>query len=405
MEKMLHDLLSVNGLRLAVASAGIKDHRKTDLVLIDAIPGTKCAAVFTKNLFCAAPVLVSRSHLKSCDHKPRAFIINSGNANAGTGEQGYLDAVRCAEVTASSLGYETEEVLTFSTGVIGEPLPMQLIESSFEQLVTQLTEDSWNKAAEAIMTTDTCAKGFSKEIFLGDHRAVITGIAKGAGMIRPNMATTLAFIGTDLSISHDVLQYFLEMAVEKSFHRITIDGDTSTNDACALLATGTSSVPVIDDKNSPEAQIFYSSLEQVCIDLAQSLVRDAEGATKFISIMIEGGASEQECLEIAFTIAHSPLVKTACFASDPNWGRVLAAIGRANVDSLDINKVSIQINSEVVVEEGARAASYREEIGVSAMNSDEIVIRVFLGSGSYSTTIWTSDLSYDYVKINAAYRT
>ena len=402
---MLLNLLSVNGLRLAVGSAGIKNHRKADLVLIDLIQGTKCAAVFTKNLFCAAPVLVSRSHLKSCDHRPRAFIINSGNANAGTGEQGYLDAVRCAEVTAGSLGYETEEVLTFSTGVIGEPLPMQLIESSFEQLVTQLTEDSWNKAAEAIMTTDTCAKGFSKEIFLGDHRAVITGIAKGAGMIRPNMATTLAFIGTDLSISHDVLQYFLEMAVEKSFHRITIDGDTSTNDACALLATGTSSVPVIDDKNSPEAQRFYSSLEQVCIDLAQSLVRDAEGATKFISIMIEGGASEQECLEIAFTIAHSPLVKTACFASDPNWGRVLAAIGRANVDSLDINKVSIQINSELVVEDGARAASYREEIGVSAMNSDDIVIRVLLGSGTYSTTIWTSDLSYDYVKINAAYRT
>ena len=402
---MLLNLLPVNGLRLAVGSAGIKNHRKPDLVLIDVIPGTKCAAVFTKNLFCAAPVLVSRSHLKSCGHRPRAFIINSGNANAGTGEQGYLDAVRCAEVTAGSLGYETEEVLTFSTGVIGEPLPVQLIESSFDQLVTQLKEDSWNKAAEAIMTTDTCAKGFSKEIFFGDHRSVITGIAKGAGMIRPNMATTLAFIGTDLSISHDVLQYFLEMAVEKSFHRITIDGDTSTNDACALLATGTSPVPVIDDKNSPEAQIFYSSLEQACIDLAQSLVRDAEGATKFISIIIEEGASEEECLEIAFTIAHSPLVKTAIFASDPNWGRLLAAIGRANVDSLDINKVSIQINSVLVVEDGARAASYREEIGVSAMNSDDIVIRVLLGSGSYSTTIWTSDLSYDYVKINAAYRT
>ena len=402
---MLLNLLSVNGLRLAVGSAGIKNHRKADLVLIDVIPGTKCAAVFTKNLFCAAPVLVSRSHLKSCDHRPRAFIINSGNANAGTGEQGYLDAVRCAEVTAGSLGYETEEVLTFSTGVIGEPLPVQLIENAFDQLVTQLKEDSWNKAAEAIMTTDTCAKGFSKEIFFGDHRSVITGIAKGAGMIRPNMATTLAFIGTDLSISHDVLQYFLEMAVEKSFHRITIDGDTSTNDACALLATGTSPVPVIDDKNSPEAQIFYSSLEQACIDLAQSLVRDAEGATKFISIIIEEGASEEECLEIAFTIAHSPLVKTAIFASDPNWGRLLAAIGRANVDSLDINKVSIQINSVLVVEDGARAASYREEIGVSAMNSDDIVIRVLLGSGSYSTTIWTSDLSYDYVKINAAYRT
>ena len=402
---MLLNLLPVSGLRLAVGSAGIKNHRKPDLILIDLIPGTKCAAVFTKNLFCAAPVLVSRSHLRSCDHRPRAFIINSGNANAGNGEQGYLDAVRCAEVTAGSLDYETEEVLTFSTGVIGEPLPVQLIESSLDHLVTQLKEDSWNKAAEAIMTTDTCAKGFSKEIFFGDHRSVITGIAKGAGMIRPNMATTLAFIGTNLSISHDVLQYFLEMAVEKSFHRITIDGDTSTNDACALLATGASPVPVIDDKNSPEAQIFYSSLEQVCIDLAQSLVRDAEGATKFISIIIEEGASEEECLEIAFTIAHSPLVKTAIFASDPNWGRLLAAIGRANVDSLDINKVSIQINSELIVEDGARAASYREEIGVSAMNSDDIVIRVFLGSGSYSTTIWTSDLSYDYVKINAAYRT
>ena len=402
---MLLNLLSVNGLRLAVGSAGIKNHRKADLVLIDLIQGTKCAAVFTKNLFCAAPVLVSRSHLKSCDHRPRAFIINSGNANAGTGEQGYLDAVRCAEVTAGSLGYETEEVLTFSTGVIGEPLPVRLIENSFDQLITQLKEDSWNKAAEAIMTTDTCAKGFSKEVIFGDHRSVITGIAKGAGMIRPNMATTLAFIGTDLSISYDVLQSFLEMAVEKSFHRITIDGDTSTNDACALLATGTSPAPVIDDRNSPEAKIFYSSLEEVCIDLAQSLVRDAEGATKFISIIIEEGASEQECLEIAFTIAHSPLVKTAIFASDPNWGRLLAAIGRANVDSLDINKVSIQINSELVVEEGARAASYREERGVSAMNSDEIVIRVLLGCGSYSATIWTSDLSYEYVKINAAYRT
>ncbi len=402
---MLPDLLSVNGLRLAVASAGIKNHGKADLVLIDMSPGTKCAAVFTKNLFCAAPVLVSRSHLKSSDYKPRAFIINSGNANAGTGEQGYLDAVRCAEVTAGYLGYKTEEVLTFSTGVIGEPLPVGLIESSFDQLVTQLKEDSWNKAAEAIMTTDTCAKGFSKEIVFGNHRSVITGIAKGSGMIRPNMATTLAFIGTDLSISHDLLQYFLEMAVEKSFHRITIDGDTSTNDACALLATGTSPVPVIDDRNSPEAHIFYSSLEEVCIDLAQSLVKDAEGATKFISIIIEEGASEQECLEIAFTIAHSPLVKTAIFASDPNWGRLLAAIGRAKVDSLDVTKVSIQINSELVVEEGTRAASYREEKGVSAMNSDEIVIRVLLGCGSYSATIWTSDLSYEYIKINAAYRT
>ncbi len=399
------NLFAVDGLRLAAVASDIKKSGDADLALIEVVPGTNCAAVFTKNLFSAAPVQVSKQHIRLCSHNPRAFLVNSGNANAGNGKQGYIDAIRCAKKLADSLGCKTEEVLPFSTGVIGEPLPVNKIENSIDLLVDQLNDNSWDKVAHAIMTTDTCAKGSSKEIFIGEHRAVLTGIAKGAGMIRPNMATTLIFIGTNLDINSDLLQYLLEMAVEQSFHRITIDGDTSTNDACTLLATGSTSFPIIEDKNSREAEIFYLALEEVCIDLAQKLVRDAEGATKFISIVIEEGESEQDCLNVAFTIAHSPLVKTAIFASDPNWGRLLAAIGRANVDSLDVNKVSILINSELVVEHGARAASYREEVGIVAMSSDEIVIRVILGSGEFSTTIWTSDLSHEYVDINTNYRT
>ncbi len=399
------DLFAVDGLRLAAVASGIKKGRDADLALIEVVPGTNCAAVFTKNLFSAAPVQVAKRHIRLCRHNPRALLINSGNANAGNGKQGYLDAIRCVKKLADYLGYKTEEILPFSTGVIGEPLPVNKIENSLNQLVDKLDENSWDKVAQAIMTTDTRVKCSSKEIFFGEHRAVLTGIAKGAGMIRPDMATTLIFIGTSLNITSDLLQHLLERAVEQSFHRITIDGDTSTNDACTLLATGSTSLPVIEDKNSREAEIFYSALEEVCIDLAQKLVRDAEGATKFISIVVEEGGSEQDCLDIAFTIAHSPLVKTAIFASDPNWGRLLAAIGRANVDTLDVNKISILINSELVVECGARAASYREEAGLAAMSSDEIVIRVILGSGKFTTTIWTSDLSHEYVDINTNYRT
>jgi len=401
----LPELHSVAGIRLGTASAGIKTPGRHDLVLIEAAPGTRCAAVFTRNAFCAAPVTVAREHLAACNHEPRYLLVNTGNANAGTGAAGIADARACALAVAERGGVDAASVLPFSTGVIGEPLPVQCILDGVPAAIDSLDAGGWAAAAAGIMTTDTRPKGCSVQFECDDRRYTVTGIAKGAGMIRPNMATLLAYLATDAAVAADTLQAILGRAVDLSFNRITIDGDTSTNDACVLLATGAAGNPTL----SAESGDFYAALAEavlaVCVELATGLVRDGEGASKFVTVQVNGGASEAECLDVAFTIAHSPLVKTALFASDPNWGRLLAAIGRAGLDDLDVERVALFLNDVLIAEGGCRAASYTEEQGVAAMAPEDIAIRVELDRGDATATVWTSDFSYDYVKINAEYRT
>ncbi len=394
----LTELKSVAGVRLNSICAGIKRTDRDDVTLFELIEGTTCAAVFTKNAFCAAPVEIAKQHLTEI--MPRFWLINAGNANAGTGEQGLINAKRsCSSV--SILGKcEENQVLPFSTGVIGQPLPVEKIESILPDLLNGLHEKNWLKAAHAIMTTDTVPKGISVEIKLGEQKAIITGISKGAGMIRPDMATMLAFIATDAKIESNLLQHCLTQAVEKSFNRITIDGDTSTNDACVLAATG-KSVEFTEENIAT----FQAALEQVCIHLAQSIVRDGEGATKFITVEVLQGKTEQECLDVAYTIGHSPLVKTAFFASDANWGRILACVGRAGVSNLDLNAVEIYLGDVCIVKNGGRAPDYTEEQGQKVMSEAEILVQIRLHRGNAQTQVWTCDFSYDYVKINAEYRT
>ncbi|MEY3219586.1 MAG: hypothetical protein RIT27_943 [Pseudomonadota bacterium] len=393
------DLKPIAGVRLNSICAGIKRTDRDDVTLFEFIEGTTFAAVFTKNAFCAAPVEIAKQHLQRAN--PRFWLINSGNANAGTGETGKDNAKRCCS-SVSILGKcEQFQVLPFSTGVIGQPLPIEKIESILPDLLEGLNKQHWLKAARAIMTTDTLSKGVSREIILNGKTVTITGIAKGAGMIRPDMATMLAFIATDAKIETPILQECLKQAVEKSFNRITIDGDTSTNDSCILAATGKSGV-FINDENR---ETFQTTLEEVCIYLAQSIVRDGEGATKFITIEVLKGKTEQECLEVAYTIAHSPLVKTAFFASDANWGRILAAVGRSGVENLDLNAVEIYLNNVCIVRNGGRAIEYTEEQGHQAMSPAEIVVQIYLHRGISNTQVWTCDFSYDYVRINAEYRT
>jgi len=394
----LTKLKPVSGVRLNSICAGIKRTDRDDVTLFEFIEGTTCAAVFTKNAFCAAPVEIAKQHLT--EMMPRFWLINSGNANAGTGENGLVNAKRsCSSV--SILGKcEENQVLPFSTGVIGQPLPVEKIESILPDLLHGLKENNWLKAARAIMTTDTVPKGISVEIIINEQKVTITGISKGAGMIRPDMATMLAFIATDAKIESNLLQNCLNQAVEKSFNRITIDGDTSTNDACVLAATGKSV-----EFNQENIATFQIALEQVCIHLAQSIVRDGEGATKFITVEVLQGKTEQECLDVAYTIAHSPLVKTAFFASDANWGRILAAVGRAGVSSLDLNAVEIYLGDVCIVRNGGRDLDYTEEQGQKIMSQPEILVQICLHRGNAQTQVWTCDFSYDYVKINAEYRT
>lgn len=394
-------LLPVGGVRLAAVAAGIRYPDRKDLVVIELAEYSHCAAVFTRNAFCAAPVTVARQHLSL--QSPRFMLINSGNANAGTGKRGLEDALASCRMLAQRTGCTPEQVLPFSTGVIGEPLPVERIDAALEGAVTQLSEHGWERAARAIMTTDTVAKGVSKTLELSGHPVVITGIAKGAGMIRPDMATMLAYITTDASVSVSALQGCLEGAVEGSFNRITVDGDTSTNDACVLVATGVSAAPLLDVGHA-DYQAFCDAIADVCRQLAQLIVRDAEGATKFVSICTEGGHDTQECLQVAYTVAQSPLVKTALYASDPNWGRILAAVGRAGLLDLDVDKVRIFLDEVCIVRDGGRAPEYREEDGQRVMDKDEIRIRIQLGRGGASETVWTSDLSEEYVRINAEYR-
>lgn len=399
----LPTMFPVSGARLGTASAGIRKQNRRDLVVIELGPGAETAAVFTRNRFCAAPVIVARRHLGQM--QTRALLINTGFANAGTGEPGVADALACCDALASRLGCKREQVLPFSTGVIGERLPVDRVIAGLPAGIDALSEAGWEAAAYGIMTTDTVPKGASRRVEIEGVTVTVTGIAKGAGMIRPNMATLLSFVATDANISQPILQQCLQNTVEKSFNRITVDGDTSTNDACILLATGQAEHKRIEQAQGPDYGILVEAVGAVVTELAQAIVRDAEGATKFITIDVRQGKSEADCLEIAYSIAHSPLVKTAFFASDPNWGRILAAIGRAPIASLDIDRVSIYLDDVCIVRNGARAAEYNESAGQAVLRQPEITIRVELGAGSSEARIWTCDLSHDYVRINAEYRT
>jgi glutamate N-acetyltransferase / amino-acid N-acetyltransferase len=401
---ILGHLCAVPGVRLGTVSAGIKTPGRKDLVLIEVSANTRCAAVFTRNAFCAAPVTVAKENLRACVHQPRYLLINTGNANAGTGAAGIAAAHYCVAAVASLGDVSPHSVLPFSTGVIGETLPVQRLEQAIPAAFAALCVDGWGAAAEGILTTDTCAKAFSVCFECDGRNYVVTGIAKGSGMIHPNMATMLAFIATDMAVEQALLQEMLAELADISFNRITVDGDTSTNDACLLLATGEAGNDAVTDRASALYKALREAVETVCINLAQSIVRDGEGASKFVTVQVNGGRSERECLDVAFTIAHSPLVKTALFASDPNWGRLLAAIGRAGLSELEVERVGLYLNDVLIAEGGCRAPSYTEEQGVAAMAPADIVIRVELGRGNASAIVWTTDFSYDYVRINAEYR-
>ena len=391
----------VKGLRLASVSANIRYTDRDDLLIMELGPNSSVAGVFTKNAFCAAPVTVCKNHLPG---DIRYLIVNSGNANACTGEQGLADAIASCAKIAEISGTKTEQVLPFSTGVIGELLPMDNLLAGIPEAMAALEEDAWKQAARAIMTTDTRPKGASEQIEIDGHTITVTGIAKGSGMIRPDMATMLAYIATDADVCSNVLQEMVSRAAEASFNRITVDGDTSTNDSCILMATGTAALAHIDDATSSAALALYATIEKILIELAKSIVSDGEGATKFVTVEVAGGGNQEECLKVAYAVAQSPLVKTALFASDPNWGRIVAAIGYAGVEGLDDKLVTVHLDDVLIVENGGRAESYTEAAGQKVMDQEEIAIRIHLNRGSASETIWTSDLSHDYVTINADYR-
>ncbi len=394
-------LHSVAGLRLGTTCAGIKQPDRRDLVVIALCDDATVAAVFTRNAFCAAPVIVAREH--RAQTSPRYLLINTGNANAGTGKQGMTDALACCDAVAQAAGCVREAVLPFSTGVISEPLQVTAICDAVPKALAALDENGWADAAHGILTTDTVPKGVSRELEIDGHRVTITGIAKGSGMIRPDMATMLAYVATDAKVPQNVLQACLARAMNKSFNRITVDGDTSTNDACLLMATGQSAATV-DQTEGDTFDALCAAVTDVCEQLALAVVRDGEGATKLITVVVDGGRDEAECLQVAYTIAHSPLVKTAFFASDPNWGRILAAVGRAGLVELDISAIELYLGDVCLARNGGRDPDYREESGQQVMDKTEITVRVVLNRGDATAQVWTCDLSYDYVRINAEYR-
>lgn len=389
----------VPGFRLGTGSAGIKKPGKKDLVIMAFDDGATVAATFTKNAFCAAPVKLAKAHLQA--NTPRYLVTNTGNANAGTGQQGMDDALEVCSALARLGNCAVEQILPFSTGVIGEPLPVGKILDALEATICACTEDGWADAGVGIMTTDTRPKGTSKQIDIDGNTVTITGISKGAGMIKPNMATMLAYVATDAAVEKGLLQSLLSQATEQSFNRITVDGDTSTNDALTLVATGKSGATI----TTGNAEQFYQALESVLVELAQAIIRDGEGATKFVTVKVEGGGSREECLKVAYAVAESPLVKTALFASDPNWGRILAAIGRAGVVDLNVDKIAVWLDDLLIAEKGARATTYTEQAGQAVMNQEEIQIRIALSRGDHAETLWTTDFSHGYVTINAEYRT
>ncbi|TBO31115.1 bifunctional glutamate N-acetyltransferase/amino-acid acetyltransferase ArgJ [Aquabacterium lacunae] len=397
------DLHPVPGVKLGITMAGVRKANRRDLVVITLEPGSAVAGVFTKNRFCAAPVQLCRKHL-AAGSDIRALVINTGNANAGTGEDGMVRATQTCIALARHLNVSPEQILPFSTGVIMETLPVDRIEAGLPAALADLKADQWAVAGEGIMTTDTIPKGCSKQITLGGQTVTITGISKGAGMIKPNMATMLGFMATDANIAPELLQPLVTEAANASFNRITIDGDTSTNDSFVLMATRQAKHAEITSLDSADAQALRAALIEVSQHLAQAIVRDGEGATKFITITVEGGRTEDECAKAAYAIAHSPLVKTAFFASDPNLGRILAAVGYAGIDDLDQGLIEMHLDDVHVVTRGGRHPAYQEADGQRVMKQSEITIRVGLGRGTATTTVWTCDLSHDYVSINADYR-
>jgi len=408
---VLPEFSAIKGIRLGIAEAGIKTPGRKDLVLIELQAGSSCAGVFTQNAFCAAPVTLSKRHLEAsfvasekAKNSPTYLLINTGNANAGTGQQGIEDAQASCAYTAAYFSVTAEQVLPFSTGVIGEKLPIEKIQQGLPAAAENLDGEHWLRAAEGILTTDTRPKGAATRVQYAGKTILINGISKGAGMIKPNMATMLGFIGTDARLSQALISELVSELAEISFNRITVDGDTSTNDSCMLFASGASDAPEIDVQHHDYPQ-FKTALKGIFIELAQAIIRDAEGATKFVPVVVEQADSTEEALGVAYTIAHSPLIKTALFASDPNWGRILAALGRAPIDALDLSKVAVFLGDVRIVSAGEKCVNYTEARGQAVMDQDEITIRIVLGRGECSETIWTSDLSHDYVKINAEYRT
>lgn len=393
---------AVPGIEIGIASAGIKKAGNRDLTVFKFTPGTTVAGVFTRNRFRAAPVQICESRLQ-CDQDIRALLVNTGNANAGTGSDGMDRALRTCQALAAELGIDQTQVLPFSTGVILEPLPDDKIIAALPTAVADLNAQNWLPAASSIMTTDTVPKISSKQIELNGRTITITGISKGAGMIRPNMATMLGFIGTDVEIECNLLKQLATEVTERSFNRITIDGDTSTNDSFVIAATGQSGIEVT--KNSPHYQVFVDALTEIALDIAKKIIRDAEGATKFITIQVESAKTQDEALKVAYSIAHSPLVKTAFFASDPNLGRILAAIGYADIPDLDTSNIHLWLGDVLVASDGGRHVDYIEENGNRVMQESEILVRIALNRGNVQETVYTCDFSYDYVKINAEYRT
>ena len=396
-------LLPVAGVRLGIASAGIKKPGRRDITLIELAAGSQVAGVFTQNRFCAAPVTLCKQHLATGNI--RALVINTGNANAGTGEEGLARARQTCNAVAQLMGCATENVLPFSTGVILEPLPVDKILPALPAAQADLAPNHWSEAAHAIMTTAIVAKGASRQISIGGKAVTVTGIAKGSGMIHPNMATMLGFVATDAAMAASLMQQLVKEVADVSFNCVTVDGDTSTNDSFILIASGQAGNTEIADASGADYAALKTALSEVAIELAQAMARDGEGATKFMTIAVEGGRDRAECKQIAYAIARSPLVKTAFFASDPNLGRILAAIGYAGVTDLDVNALKVWLGDVLVAENGGRAASYTEAQGAAVMKEAEITVRVALNRGTVNATVWTCDFSYDYVKINAEYRT
>ena len=390
----------VPGVRLAALSCGIKDNETSDLVLFEFAEGSNSAGVFTRSLFAAAPVEVGKAHLLVA--RPRYFLVNSGNANAGVGAEGIGDALTCCQSLSQLTGVRPEAILPFSTGVIGERLPVSNVTNALHRLVGSLSENNWLEAARGIMTTDTRPKIASRQVQINGTAVTLTGIAKGSGMIQPNMATLLCYIATDVKAGSNTLKSLLLRAMDKSFNRITVDSDTSTNDSCMLTATGVSTVD-IDSRETSRNQ-FKEALEALCQELAHGIVRDAEGASKFITVNVRGGKNQRDCLQIAYSIANSPLMKTALYASDANWGRLVMAIGKADVD-IDINKLDVFLGDVQLMHKGQKFHGYTEEAGADAVAGEEIRIRVDINDGEFEETVWTSDLSHEYVRINAEYRT
>src|ERR1035437_1609314 len=390
------DLLPVKGLALGVAEAGVRKAKRKDLLVMRLADGATVAGVFTQNRFCAAPVILCKEHL-ALARPVRALMVNTGNANAGTGDDGLARARKACAELAVLLGCESSQILPFSTGVIMEPLPVERIVAALPRALADCREGNWARAAESIMTTDTVPKARSRRLTLGGKTVTVTGMAKGAGMIHPDMATMLGFVATDAAVSRAALQQMLTQAAARSFNRITVDGDTSTNDSFMLIATGAAGTHTIVDECHPDYAALAEAVTEVSVWLAQAIIRDGEGATKFITVQEEGG-------KVAFAIAHSPLVKTAFFASDPNLGRLLCAIGYAGIPDLDVGRVQLHLGDVLVAKDGGRNPAYREEDGQRVMKQSEITVRVELARGSAQTTVWTCDLSHDYVSINADYR-